>query len=130
MSRQRVERMERYQQLLREGVTDFAVLAYRIGVTERTIHRYGHRLAGGRDRRVVVYPEYKPRVLWHLQAYPNSRFSAGELARVLGRGNRYAPINNALRDLQREKLVESVVEPRVPNGKQVAIRWSLARETG
>ncbi|WP_433235300.1 hypothetical protein ACQPYK_25105 [Streptosporangium sp. CA-135522] len=127
MSRQRVERMELYQKLLREGITDPVVLAHRLRVHERTIYRYGNRLAGGKDRRVVRYHECKPKVLAHLQAWPNSRFSAWDLARFLGlRGD--GLVKRALQDLHQEGLVQAVVEPRDPSTlRQLVTRWQVTQ---
>lgn len=124
--------MERYQQLLREGVTDPVVLAHRIGVTERSVHRYGNRLAGGRDRRVIRYHEHKPRILAHLQAWPNSRLSAWDLYKLLGVNattKSASSIKNALRALYQEGLIQGVVEPRDPSTpNQFVTRWQIAQD--
>lgn len=126
MSQQRIERMKLYEQLLQEGVTDPVVLAHRVGVDERTIHRYGNRLAGGKDRRVVRYHEYKPNILAHMQAWPNSRFSAWDLARFLGL-NHPGLVKTALRYLHQEGLVQPIVEPRDPDTLHHVTRWQLAQ---
>ncbi|MFC7641534.1 hypothetical protein ACFQX6_11440 [Streptosporangium lutulentum] len=119
--------MERYLQLLLEGVENPVALAQRIGVSERTIFRYEKQLGVSRGRRVVRYHEYKPQILAHLQAWPNSRFSAWDLTKVL-RLDGVGLVKNALRHLHEEGLVQAIIEPRDPSTpQQLVTRWQIAQ---
>lgn len=128
----RVERMRQTAELLDLGVRDAAAIGQRLGVHERTVHRYLRELNGGASRRVTIFPSVKPQVLEHFRKYPHLRISAYMLGRVLGwSADSYVPVLNALRSLEQDGLVRSEVgvrDDRDFTQKLKVILWSLTEE--
>ncbi|MEV0236801.1 hypothetical protein [Nonomuraea sp. NPDC050786] len=86
-------------------------MAARLRVSERTVQRYLHAMNGGPRRPPTYYERVMPDVLAHLRRYPRSRFTTGELARVL-LGDRTVALEAALRRMEQAGLVTRTVEPR------------------
>ncbi|TMR90517.1 hypothetical protein [Nonomuraea basaltis] len=86
-------------------------VATQIGVSERTVLRYLRDMNGGSRRPPAYYERVMPDILAHLRRYPQSRFTTGELARVL-LGDRTLHLDAALRRMEQAGLVTRTVEPR------------------
>jgi hypothetical protein len=80
-------------------------------VSERTILRYLHDMNGGDRRPPAYYQRVMPDILAHLRRYPQSRFTTGELARVL-LGDRTVNLEATLRRMEQGGLVTRTVENR------------------
>ncbi|WP_188194870.1 helix-turn-helix domain-containing protein [Nonomuraea sp. SYSU D8015] len=86
-------------------------IAEQLHVSERTILRYEHHVNGGSRRPTTYYERMMPLILAHLRRYPKSRFTTGELERVLVR-DRPVYLDSAMRRMEQAGLVTRTVEPR------------------
>lgn len=124
------ERIAQIKQLHAMGITNPHEIAQRLNVNVRTVQRYEHELAGGRDRRVIIYPKYKPLVLEHLRKYPHLRISAWQLTRAIRlHENRHKAVFNALQSLEREGLVRHEIAIRQDRNYSTPLKvvlWSIA----
>ncbi|MEV0149757.1 MULTISPECIES: hypothetical protein [unclassified Nonomuraea] len=128
--RQRAARKEQAARLLRDGITDLALIGKHLGVCERTVQRYLRELEGDVDRRGIVYLEIKPQVLEHLRRYPHLRISAWMLARAL-RMMSYRPVQHALQSLELDGHVRHEIGTRKEGDYSRAVKvilWSLAEQ--
>lgn len=121
------QRLEMIRQLRRDGIADYDVLAYRLGVHRRTIERYMH-LVNGPQR--DGYAEFSPLILAHLRRYPNARLSALDVWRAIGcPGGSSRAVVTVLRRMTREGLLDAVVEPRdTSSPTTIVTRWQLPEQ--
>ncbi|MEW1843023.1 winged helix-turn-helix domain-containing protein [Nonomuraea angiospora] len=121
-------RLVECQDLLRqEPLLSVRDVAQRTGVSERTVHRYLREMHGGSRRPPTLYERVMPLILAHLRRYPQSRFTRGELARVL-LGDRTVHLTPTLLRMEREGLVTRTVEARTDglfSPKQPIVWWQL-----
>ncbi|MEU7855156.1 helix-turn-helix domain-containing protein [Nonomuraea sp. NPDC049141] len=120
------ERRERIAELLssQHGVP---TIAARLGVDERSVYRHLAAIEG-RSRSLCAYEERMPRVLAHLETYPDKLFTQGELSRVLGLPTT-TRLRHTLARMEREGLVESL--PGFRDDREFCVprpvtRWRLA----
>lgn len=122
----KASRIELLQRLRAEGVTEIHALTARLGVDERTVHRYLTEFHGG-PRRRIVYTQYRPVILQHMQKFPQTWFSAWDFCRRLGiptTGDQNR-VKRVLMYLRRDGLVRSRREPRDPSTDQLCTRWQI-----
>lgn len=137
--RQRAERKEKTVQLLRDSITDPALIGEHIGVHARTVQRYLHELKGNVDRRAkgqngeFLHREIKPQVLEHFRRYPHLRISAAMLTRALQiPAGSSRPMQRALESLEQDGLVRRELGTRgKPGDYRVCMKvilWSLTEK--
>ncbi|WP_440063894.1 hypothetical protein [Streptosporangium sp. OZ121] len=137
MSRARAERLERLRELCftQKRPIPVGAAARLLDVDERTAQRYAREIEGGIDRRTGRYNELYPLILAHLQKYPRSLFTSGEIARVINRVTvRWCHSSTAattLGRMEREGLVTSSSGVRSNlyyDTLQKVIYWRLAEQ--
>ncbi|SDL75585.1 hypothetical protein SAMN05421874_128108 [Nonomuraea maritima] len=122
-------RFEQFCDLHAQGENPYAIAA-RLKVTDRTIWRYLRDLEGPRSK--YRYPQLMPRVLEHLKRYPDSEFTSGELARVLGvaypgsdAGYNGTKLKPTLRKMEEEGLIVSEERPYNSRGYRTENRLTV-----
>lgn len=98
-------------------------IAAKLGVSERTVHRYAVRIVG--HRRHEVLTEREKRVLAHLRTYPHLWFTRCDIGRVLDEP--YTTVRWTLDRLHRSGEVERRQESRHPEDLRPVYWWRLAR---
>ncbi|WP_214103174.1 helix-turn-helix domain-containing protein [Acrocarpospora catenulata] len=121
-------RRERFVAYRRQGLM-VKEAAERLGVSERTGHRYEQwywRTKGVTEMRRREANWMRPLILAHLRAYPDQLFSAWDMVRKLGKPTNQVTAARTLRGLAADGLVELVVGPTCEFDPRPARRYRLA----